>query len=530
MNTFNTFIIKIYSQIQYLLMSVLRISTILTVIILFLISCSDAPTEVLDKKINVSIRSGNNVDEKEWNDLTKYILDNKDKFPDLVEGETVSKKKLTDHILSFSQQHNRREQNDPEIFNPQIITESSIQPQIKFFIENSGSMDGYVRGIKDFEIVIGKLLVLCKDFCSQKAKNNFDVFFINKKIYPAPEIKELTDFAKALEPAQNSSYNKGDRSESILNDVLKSIIDSTNENSISILVSDCIYSLEPTKDTKGSLGYQQNGTMEVFLNKFRSNSSLNFTTCIYKMMSDYEGNYFPFDYDPKKKNSISLYNMQAKRPYYIWVIGENSRVSDFNKKLNFNILKGFQSSYILSNFIKEKQPFYTVLKETNSDGTFKQAKVDRGSFPVHSIQDVSYNKGNFQFAVAIDLSQIPVDSSYLTSIGNYRADGFKIISIDKVDRNKLKPNEWKRLEKTTATHIITVSTSTASTLRDLKLELLNKIPEWVMQSSTPDDRDVKNELDKTFGLSYLIQGVSEAYTTQNPEQTSYFKITVTIKK
>jgi hypothetical protein len=41
---------------------------------------------------------------------------------------------------------------------------------------------------------------------------------------------------------------------------------------------------------------------------------------------------------------------------------------------------------------------------------------------------------------------------------------------------------------------------------------------------------IKDELDKTFGLYYLVLGVSEAYATQNPGQTSYFKITVTIKK
>jgi hypothetical protein len=301
--------------------------------------------------------------------LTKYILENKAEFSELMYGDSVNTKKLTEHILTLSQQ--RRGQPDPEIFSPKSVIENPIKSQVKVFIENSGSMDGYVRGIKDFEIVIGKLLVLCKDFCSQNAKSNFDVFFINKKVYPASEIKELTDFARALEPTQSSPYNKGDRSESILNDVIKSIIDSTSENSISILISDCIYSLEPTKDTKGSLGYQQNGTMEVFLNKIRNNSNLNFTTCIYKMISDYEGNYFPYDYDPRKKNSISLYDIQAKRPYYIWVIGESARVSDFNKRINFNSFKGFQNSYILSNFTKGKQPYYTVLKETNKIGFFQ---------------------------------------------------------------------------------------------------------------------------------------------------------------
>jgi hypothetical protein len=503
--------------------------TILFYATLMLSSCSDDPAQVLDKKINVAIRSGNNIDEKEWNDLTKYITDNKAEFADFMEGETVGTKKLTDYILAFSQEHRRGEQSDPEIFNPKEAAENSIKPKVKVFIENSGSMDGYVRGIKDFEIVVGKLLVLCKDYCSQNSKNNFDVFFINKKVYPAPEIKELTDFARALEPNQNSPYNKGDRSESILNDVLRNIIDSTNENSISILVSDCIYSLEPTKDTKGSLGYQQNGTMEVFLNKFRQNSNLNFTTCIYKMESDYEGNYFPYDYNPKLKNSINLYNNQVKRPYYIWVIGESKKINDFNSKINFAGLKGFEHSYILSNFIKEKQPYFTVLKETNIVGSFKP--TDRSAKEVKSICDVEFTDGTLQFSIAIDLGNIPVDPSYLTNPKNYIVpDGFVVKSIDTINRSKLTLRDMVTVEKTTATHFVTVTTTSKFTAQDLTLALSNKMPTWVEQSNSVDDRNVKDEIDKTFGLSYLVQGVSDAYTTQNPEQTSYFKIIITIKK
>ena len=74
------------------------------------------------------------------------------------------------------------------------------------------------------------------------------------------------------------------------------------------------------------------------------------------------------------------------------------------------------------------------------------------------------------------------------------------------------------------------STSNKFTLQDLNLELSNKIPSWVEESNSIDDRDVENQLDKTFGLLYLVQGVSEAYTTQNPNNKSYFNINITIKK
>jgi hypothetical protein len=169
------------------------------------------------------------------------------------------------------------------------------------------------------------------------------------------------------------------------------------------------------------------------------------------------------------------------------------------------------------------------LKETNKVGSFKQ--TNRKEKDVKSINNVEFNGGTLQFSIAVDLGNIPVDYSYLTTAKNYvLPDGFTVKSVEKIDRNKLSQRDFVTVEKTTATHFITVSTTSKFTTQDLKLELSNKIPTWVEQSNSVDDRNVKDELDKTFGLSYLVQGVSEAYATQNPEQTSYFNITLTIKK
>jgi hypothetical protein len=507
---------KIYPHIHEQIMKVLRKSTtILTAIgILFLASCGDDPTEVLDKKINVGIRSGNNIDEKEWNDLTKYIIENKGEFPDLVEGETINTKKLTDYILAFSQKHTRRGQTDPEIFSPKSAEEKSIKSQVKFFIENSGSMDGYIRNTTEFEAALSDLLVQLQYHYDNK---NLKVNFINTKVYPS-ELDEVQNFVEALEP-EKAPYKVGDRTVSKLNEILKMILDSTNQNNISILVSDCIYSLDKKNDTEGALEFEKSLTKGAFLEKSKQ---FGFATIVLKMKSKFTGNYWNKDNVPTSLNGVS-------RPYYIWIIGSNEHINEFSKKINTKSLKGFEYSYFLSNFTKEKQPYYTVLKETNKVGSFKQ--TDRGEKDVKSINDIEYDGGTFQFSIAVDLGNIPVDSSYLITAKNYVVpDGFTVKSVEKIDRNKLSQRDFVTVEKTTATHFITVSTTSKFTIQDLKLELSNKIPAWVEQSNSTNDTDVKNQLDQTFGLAYLVQGVSEAYATQNPEQTSYFKITVTIKK
>jgi hypothetical protein len=488
--------------------------TILFFATIMLSSCSDDPEQVLDKKINVALRSGNNIDEKEWHDLTKYIIDNKAEFADFMEGETVGTKKLSDYILAFSQGHRRGGQIDPEIFKPKTTIESSIKSQVKFFIENSGSMDGYIRNTTEFEAALSDLLVQLQYHYDNK---NLKVNFINTKVYPS-QMDEVQNFVEALEP-EKAPYKVGDRTVSKLNEILKMILDSTKQNNISILVSDCIYSLAKKDDTEGALEFEKSLTKGAFLEKSKQ---FGFATIVLKMKSKFTGNYW-------NKDNGSVYLNGAERPYYIWIFGSNEHINEFSKKINPKSLKGFEYSYFLSDFSKEKQPYYTVLKETNKVGSFKQ--TNRGEKDVKSISGIGFDGGTLQFSIAVDLGNIQVDSSYLTTVKNYVVPvGFTVKSIEKIDRNKLSQRDMVTVEKTTATHFITVSTTSKFTTQDLKLELSNKIPAWVAQSNSMDDRNVKDELDKTFGLSYLVQGVSEAYATQNPEQTSYFKIIITIKK
>jgi hypothetical protein len=501
---------------------------LLVTFLLILNSCAPEPVDELNKKINIALRNDNKIDETEWTEFIEYAKKNEQEFPELIIDGKIKTETLNELILNISSRR-RNNTEPPEIFNPEKKETVFEKAKVKVFIENSGSMDGYVRGITDFEITIGKLLVLSKDYSS---KNNFNINFINKKVYPAPEIEELTDFAKALEPKQGSPYyDKGGkaRNESILNDVIKHLLDSTNINDISILVSDCIYSLTTTKDTKGSLGYQQNGTMEAFLNKF--DLQPNIVTAIFKMTSNYDGKYYPYNYKRSLNNSIDLSKQGIKRPYYIWIIGSDKHITPFLKKVKVESLKGFENSYYLSNSSENKQPYFTVLKETNKIGKYRPLDKSKKFTEMRGIQKVEFEDRTLRFAIAIDLDNIPVDQSYLTNPANYIVpDGFTIKSIVKVDRNKISKRDFITIEKTTATHIITVSTTNEFSIQDLQMELSNKIPDWVEKSNSIDDRDISSELNKTFGLLYLVKGVSEAYTTQNPNNKSYFKINIIIKK
>jgi hypothetical protein len=487
--------------------------------LVLLSSCASEPIDELHKKINIALRSGNEITENERNEFIEYVKENSLDLPEIIgSNDEINQKELTNLILSIA--NKRRNSTEPKIFSPNNNSENEdINTIINVFIENSGSMDGYVEGTTEFEAALSDLLVQLQYKYNKEKKDNqnLNINFINTKIYPS-KVDEVNNFVETLEPSK-APYKVGNGSVSKLNEILEIILDSTKQNEISILTSDCIYSLDKGKDTEGALEFQKSLTKGAFLEKSKE---FNFSTIVLKMNSKFDGYYYDKD---NSKTRLS----KKERPYYFWIIGKHNLIKTFQEEINLKQLKGFENSYYLSNSQENHHPFFTVLKETNKIGNYKP--TDRKAKDLKSINEIEYENGNLQFSIAIDLNNIPVDKTYLTNSESYTVpDGFIIKSIEEVDRNKIDRRDFLTIEKTTATHIITVATSNKFTLQDLKLELSNKIPSWVEKSNSIDDRDVENELDKTFGLLYLVQGVSEAYTTQNPNNKSYFNINIEIKK
>jgi hypothetical protein len=295
------------------------------------------------------------------------------------------------------------------------------------------------------------------------------------------------------------------------------ILDSLHKNEIVVLSSDCIYSLGKGQDSQGKLNYQKSLTHDAFNDALKK---FDLETICLKMKSDFNGDYYDLNDHP---TSIS-----NERPYYFWLIGEKKILNEYTLKL-IRDMKGIVNSYSLSNNANEKQPYYTVLKETNKIGSFRQ--TDRSQLAVKNIEDIKYDNGQLQFAIAIDLSNVPVDSTYLKDVKNYKVpDGFIVKSVEEINKNKLSQRDRLILEKTPATHIITISATDKYSIQNLKIELSNQIPQWVFDSNSMNDQNIKDQLDKTFGFAYLVGGVSEAYSTQYPEQKSYFSINILINK
>ena len=104
------------------------------------------------------------------------------------------------------------------------------KPVYNVFIENSMSMDGYVRGNSDFKNAIYGFLsdVLLK---TNGLADSMNLFYINSKLLPFRP--DLTDFIEKLSPSTFSERG-GERGTSDIHNVLKTALAATNKGQVAV--------------------------------------------------------------------------------------------------------------------------------------------------------------------------------------------------------------------------------------------------------------------------------------------------------
>ena len=112
---------------------------------------------------------------------------------------------------------------------------------INVYLENSASMDGYVKGVTEFETAIYNLL---GDFKISGLCDSLNLNYINKTIpyqkqnaLPA----DIQDFIEKLEPSV-FKLRGGDRSVSDLKNILSTVLKTVNNKNAAVLISDFVFS------------------------------------------------------------------------------------------------------------------------------------------------------------------------------------------------------------------------------------------------------------------------------------------------
>jgi hypothetical protein len=381
---------------------------------------------------------------------------------------------------------------------------------INVFLENSASMDGYVKGVTDFENAIYNLL---GDFKINGLCDSLNLNYINSKPISFPP--DIQDFIAKLEP---SSFKQrgGDRNISDLKNILKTVLKVVNDKNAAVLISDFVFSPGKNANAEDYLNNQGVGIKIDFAQKLRE---FDLSVVLIQLQSNFDGLYY------QEKIGGKPIQFKGKRPYYVWVLGNTEQISSILEKRILDNIKGGYSNRLVLQSIKEiSEPNFKILYSPKI-GSFSAKLLNAKIISDASPSKENQNRGLFGFNIAVDFSKSLQDSSYFLDANNYILSNIKYkLKVETItDKNDASLSGF--------THLLKLQTSE---LREevLKIDIVGKTTSWVLNSTSIDDSNIlndKSEQQKTFGLQNMIEGVSDAFYPKSNSNTIN-SINITIKK
>jgi len=394
-----------------------------------------------------------------------------------------------------------------------------IKPVVNVYLENSGSMDGYVKGVTDFKHSVYNFL---SDVKIADVASAVNLFYINSIIIPFGS--DIVEFIDKLNPTTFKSRG-GNRGESDIAELLKTILDETDERTVSIFVSDCVFSPGKARDANEYLVTQRIGmkiNVADYIKKYP-----NTAFCIYRLTSQFDGIYY------NRHDAKTVIN--DRRPFFIWLIGNVDLIANLQKRIPPQNIRGsgITHSYTLLPLAHDVEygiqfsPKYGDFKLSREKGKTKThiLKPERASKGIH--------KGEFMFSVGVDFSNLQtlLGNKYLLESKNYS------ITVNKQPTDAFSL-EVKENIGTIAkyTHIIHLTTTQKIPTGDVEINLIHNKPSWTIDLNDKIGLDIKlpGAMEQTYGIEYLTGGVEDAYNIIYNEaqeaNRSYVKLKINISK
>lgn len=403
-----------------------------------------------------------------------------------------------------------------------IKSDTPLDATVKIYFENTLSMDGYINGNTNFKDVFRELLVAVDNENQIDLETEF--YLLNNELTPTNFGVENTKIPEKLTPLSTSG--KGNKGSSNFEEILNTVLQNQEGDVISVIMADFIYSPQGETDTPSALNKLRTYTQDAFLKAVNQNNALE--TRIYGFTSVFNGTY----YDINNKHIQGV----KSRPYYYFVIAPANLMPVFAENIATQLKKapGYQNEALFTSANFSSIPT-EILTATANNGRIKARGRD--------IEVVSYPKrGDLEFAVLADLTELPVDNDYLLDKDNFKLNNpeFSIKDIGLVKAKniefselaplKIDPSTLVKINKKKFTHAI-LFRADGMVSEDLKFTLKKKIPTWVRSAHSNDDRQIRNdslEQTKTFGFGHLVEGISRAYKQQSGND-EYFNISIPVK-
>lgn len=377
------------------------------------------------------------------------------------------------------------------------IDSIDFNPVVNVYMENSGSMDGYVKEQTEFEQIVYNYLVNLK---LAKITSKLNLFYINSKLLPQQD--DVKDFIEKLEPTSFKAKG-GNRGASDISQMIGMIMNEMNDSTVSIFISDCIFSPGKGKDAGDYLNNQKIGIKNAVGLYFNAHPKL--AVIGYRCMSSFCG----YCYD--KNDAGTLY--KGQRPFYVWLFGTQGALNRIQNEM-------MKNRYQLDGVQNE---FMSFAGGTTMPGSCYAVKRGSGEFDLkrsdskHSIENLKSDKnGKVRFSVEVNYAPFILSEAYLCDTSMYFVNDpkYKVVSVERIK------------ESHKYTHIIHIEAERVHP-SNLEIQLRTKTPTWSAYYNDDEGNAIDNSnADKTFGIKYMTDGIAEAIIRKN----YYTRMTININK
>lgn len=397
---------------------------------------------------------------------------------------------------------------------------AAVPLQFSFFLEASGSMFGYGSPTSEFREAIYDLIARIPD--SNEPVHTLN--FVTDKAYPFEGT--LNNFIANRDPYAPVKTNKKiPTNSSEFNEILKTALREAETDKVSVLVSDCVYSL------KGGAAANQLVALKPLITNIFKPKVTDIELLVLQLESQYAG--FYYDYNNGK------HPFNGTRPYYVIVVAKKTQMAallqheNYSAWQNFTTLKGYKNSAHFKATNAANSPYFSVLPLTGKDGVWSFQPEDPNR--IKGITDCNLmGRKKLKFTVALDLSDVYAEESYKTDRTNFSlaaTDKFTISNIEKIGATNVQNNDKHYLQS--ATHLLTIEADKLTVAnQDLSLQLNAVLPAWVAESSNENDLDThtnKIAAAQTFGFEPLMRGIYTAYHSSG-SNVAFFTVQIPIKK
>jgi len=370
--------------------------------------------------------------------------------------------------------------------------------EIDIFMDVSGSMKGFMpvsKAATDFQVLVPDLMQrLNRDLPSA-------FFFpLGQRGLPATAV----DIRNAREQIAYGRFQFG--MSSALPEMLDSIENYSGNDKAAILITDGIYSPSASKS------------------RLRDQVITDISSVLVKGV--------------KKNCSVACFQLlsffnETVSPYYLFVCGSPQNVWLIREKLNSTIAALNNSlqhtTYNEIHFgFPEATPFYSIIPYVDNTGAGEPAECTEWDNRYLVMENVEIQNKPACW-IGLDLSALPeyaLQSKYLKDNLQVSTNGLKAAITGAIlNKQQFIPKVTDAVDKTLAnkcTHFVWITISQLEEQKgEITFSLKKTAPEWISEYSHSREDSAETKRDKTFGLTYIIDGMHDAYS--NVDSACFFK-------